>query len=143
MQREETMGRASRRKREQRNKAKVPDYRNEFRKAVLAEHLRELETSDAGCIVCDNPNAELTGLWVLSQEFGRRIGVPQGKTRVYGYRICESCEERSQNDGGWISEFIEAAIIARERGESIVYLGPDGMPICDPGTEPLPLKPSI
>jgi hypothetical protein len=124
---------------EQKRREKPPvDSRLKFRRTMLQEHIEDLASKDAPCIVCQRPHAELVGGWEVSEEFGQRIGVPGGKMRVYFYPICRTCEQRGRAGDRWVQEFIEAKIIARARGENIVYLDPEGMPVVDPGDEPLP-----
>jgi hypothetical protein len=105
---------------------------------MLREHVAEFVARREPCIVCDCPEAGGFGLWVVGDAFGRKIGVPDGRTRSYLYSICADCRGRAAGGDRWTREFIEAAIIARERGESMVALGPDGMPIVNPGDRPLP-----
>ena len=141
------MGRQSRRKRERRLQARPPDHRQPlppsdhrraFQAAMFAEHLEDMAARDTVCIVCERPDPAYVGTWFVAPEFGRTIGVPDGKTRVYVYRLCEDCGARAKDGDAWTDRMIEASILARERGESFVALGGDGMPIIDPGTEPLP-----
>src|SRR3954451_17471395 len=70
------------------------------------------------CIVCDRPNPEDIGSWLLSPETARKCGVPDGKSRAYLYRICRECASKTGAEKRWAMRFLEAKIIAIERGEN-------------------------
>ena len=84
---------------------------------------------DVPCIVCQRPDARLVAVWEVGAAFARTLGVAEGKQRIYFYKICRKCHRKAVRGNRWVRQFIDAAILAREHGDSIVYLGADGMPI--------------
>jgi hypothetical protein len=134
------MGRASRRKRERK---RAPDHVREFKQALLKEHLDAFIKRDEGCLLCNSKPTPILGVWHLGKEFAARIGVPKGKYRQYWYRLCRSCGASVGPGKTVMNTLIEAAIIAQARGQNVVYFDSSGMPIVDPGDEPLPAGTAI
>lgn len=101
----------------------------DFQVAMAVETLRDLAVRrDVDCVACGRPDARNVGHWQLGPKIARKVGVPEGKTRVHPYKLCSKCLKKVRRGHRWTKLFIEAAIVARMYGNNVVYLDKDGMP---------------
>jgi hypothetical protein len=116
---------------ERRERQETPESRA-FRAHMNVERLKEFKevatTTPGPCYVCGCETTFGVGFWWPSPPYQRALGAPPGKTRLIGYRICESCSSKMGKEKEWVDAFVEAKAIAQHRGESVVYFGADGMP---------------
>jgi hypothetical protein len=111
------------------------DYGRQFQTEMLREHVKELASGDGQCVACERQPAPNLCVWTVNDRFARHIQAPAG--RKYLYRLCDGCAGRARDNEEWIISFIEAAVIARARGEHMVAIGADGMPVIEAGPTPL------
>ena len=46
------------------------------------------------CLLCGSANVDGSAIFAPDREFGERLGVPAGKTRVFFYGLCDACFAR-------------------------------------------------
>jgi hypothetical protein len=104
--------------------------------ALLAQRFgpeRAARILDAPCFVCGNPQTAALGMWNPAEKYARMCGRPKGHPYLCVYMLCHTCASRQGKQNEWIYSFIEAKVVAMHRGENIVYLGSNGLPIVGNG----------
>jgi hypothetical protein len=79
----------------------------------------------------------MAGVWGVTEDFTRHIGVRPGKARIFLYSVCASCNAKIHGGDKRLLEVLEAAIVAEARGEDMVCFGSDVRPIFELTTDPL------
>jgi hypothetical protein len=97
---------------------------------MITELQQRMQQTPLPCYVCEVETSDGAGVWMPTPAYSKALGAPPGKTRLLAYPICNSCASKKGKQGEWVTAFIEAKAIARHRGEPIVYMGADGMPLC-------------
>jgi hypothetical protein len=69
---------------------------NQLQAAMLATTMED--AIGQPCWLCDVPGANV-GVWQPSPEHQRRLGAPEGKTRVLIYTLCRSCAAKPDSIG--------------------------------------------
>jgi hypothetical protein len=61
---------------------------------MAAMTVREVDA----CVICGSPEMAMLGMWFPGPEDAAALGVPQGLTRVYHYKLCGPCAAESPKE---------------------------------------------
>lgn len=79
---------------------------------MISEGLTEIAADPSyPCVLCGFAPCSFTAAWFVNAEFGRKINVPEGKQRVFPYKLCHKCERKFRRDKGRIGPLIETAVL--------------------------------